>query len=152
MKKARFLGNIMAISSTLGDAKTHYFDHRWAQKSTTPFTRAISFNASPSSAAFMRQWIGSSLVQIMACRLLGSMPLYEPMLEYYGDPWELQWKLNRNLYILIYKNAFEIVVWKTTTILSRAQCATIMHSTVCLNGGIHGNCRDMFVYCIQNKN
>ena len=30
------------------------------------------FNSSPSSAAFMQQWIGSALVQIMACRLFGA--------------------------------------------------------------------------------
>ena len=34
------------------------------------------------SAAFMRQWIESALVQIMACRLVGAKPLSEPMLEY----------------------------------------------------------------------
>ena len=38
-------------------------------------------NSSPPSAAYMRQWIGSALVQIMACRLYGAKPLSEPMLE-----------------------------------------------------------------------
>ena len=33
-------------------------------------------------AAYMRQWTSSSLVQIMACRLLGAKPLPEPMLSY----------------------------------------------------------------------
>ena len=32
--------------------------------------------------AYMRRWAGSSLVQIMACRLFGAKPLSEPMLEY----------------------------------------------------------------------
>ena len=36
----------------------------------------------PPSAAYMCQWIGSSLVQVMACRLLGAKPLPEPMLPY----------------------------------------------------------------------
>ena len=36
----------------------------------------------PPSAAYMRQWIGSVLVQIMACRLFGAKPLPEPMLAY----------------------------------------------------------------------
>ena len=31
----------------------------------------------------MRQWIMSTLVQIMACRLIGAKPLYEPMLPCY---------------------------------------------------------------------
>ena len=38
---------------------------------------------------YMRQWIGSPLVQIMACRLFGAKPLSEPMLGYCQlDPWE----------------------------------------------------------------
>ena len=34
------------------------------------------------SAAYMCQWTGSALVQIMACRLFGAKPLPEPMLTY----------------------------------------------------------------------
>ena len=40
-------------------------------------------NSSPPSAAYMHQWTGSALVQIMACRLIGTKPLSEPLLEYY---------------------------------------------------------------------
>ena len=37
----------------------------------------------------MRTWIGSALLQIMACRLFGAKPLSEPMLDYHQlDPWE----------------------------------------------------------------
>ena len=39
------------------------------------------------SDAYMRRWTGSSLVQIMACRLFGAKPLSEPMLEYCN--WDL---------------------------------------------------------------
>ena len=35
---------------------------------------------SPPSAVYMRQWSGSALVQVMACRLNGAKPLPEPML------------------------------------------------------------------------
>ena len=50
-------------------------------------TKCLSFNSSPLSAAYMRQWIGSALVQIMACRLFGAKPLSKPMLGYfYLDP------------------------------------------------------------------
>ena len=38
-------------------------------------------NTSPPSAVYMRQWIGSVSVQIMACRLVGAKPLSESMLE-----------------------------------------------------------------------
>ena len=41
-----------------------------------------SFNSSPPSAAYMRQWIGSTLVQIMVCRLFGAKPLSKPILSY----------------------------------------------------------------------
>ena len=37
----------------------------------------------------MRQWTGSSLVQVMACRLFGTKPLSQPMLVYCQlDSWE----------------------------------------------------------------
>ena len=39
-------------------------------------------NSSPLSARYMRQWTGAALVQIMACRLFGTMPLSKPMLGY----------------------------------------------------------------------
>ena len=50
---------------------------------------SLDVNSSPPSAAYMRQWTGSALVQIMACRLSGAKPLPEPMLPYCQlDPWE----------------------------------------------------------------
>ena len=39
-------------------------------------------NSYPPSAAYMRQWIGPALVQIMDCRLFGAKPLSKPMLGY----------------------------------------------------------------------
>ena len=42
----------------------------------------LCINSSLPSAAYMRKWIGSALVQIMACRLFGAKPLPEPMLTY----------------------------------------------------------------------
>ena len=46
-------------------------------------------NSSPPSAAYMRQWNGSSLVQVKACRLIGAKPLPEPMMDYCQmDSWE----------------------------------------------------------------
>ena len=35
----------------------------------------LSFDSSPHSAAYMRQWTGSALIQIMAGRLFGAKPL-----------------------------------------------------------------------------
>ena len=39
-------------------------------------------NWSPTSAAYMRHWISTTLVQIMACHLFGAKPLSEPMMGY----------------------------------------------------------------------
>ena len=41
-------------------------------------------------AAYICQWTGPALVQVMACHLFGAKPLPEPMLTYCQlDPWEL---------------------------------------------------------------
>ena len=41
-----------------------------------------TFSLISPSAAYMRQWIGSTLVRIMACCLFGVKPLSKPMLSY----------------------------------------------------------------------
>ena len=46
----------------------------------TCVTRSQWVNSYPLCAAYMRQWIGSALVQIMASRLCGARPLSKPML------------------------------------------------------------------------
>ena len=48
-----------------------------------PWRRSqAQLNSSPPSAAYMRQWIGSALIQIMAWRIFGAKPLSKPMLGY----------------------------------------------------------------------
>ena len=42
----------------------------------------INVNSSPNSAAYMRRWIGSALLQIMVCRLFGTKPLSEQTFRY----------------------------------------------------------------------
>ena len=39
-------------------------------------------NLCPASVAYMRHWIGSALLQKMACWLFGAKPLSKPMLDY----------------------------------------------------------------------
>ena len=74
-------------------------------------------NSSPPSAAYMRRWTGSALVQIMACRLDGAKPLSEPMLTYCElDPKEhISMKFYLELNILIEENACEHVVCEMMT-------------------------------------
>ena len=79
-----------------------------------PFNFGIlrtNINLSPPSA-YMRQWSGSSLVQVMACRLFGDKPLNEPMLAYYQlDSWEhILEKIESESIIFIKENAIENVV------------------------------------------
>ena len=59
----------------------------------------LHFNSYPPCAPYMRQSIGSALVQIMACRLFGAKPLSKPILGYCQlNPYrsKLQWDLNQN--------------------------------------------------------
>ena len=60
----------------------------------------------------------------MACRLVGTKPLSEPMLEYFHLTLRniLQWNFNRNSDIFIQENAFESVICEMAAILSRPQC------------------------------
>ena len=62
----------------------------WHHPSDKPlYEPTLRFNSSSPSAAYMRQWTVSTLVQIMACRLFGAKPLPEPMLAYCQfDSWE----------------------------------------------------------------
>ena len=65
----------------------HYLNH-----STQIFQRLKAVNKFthlPPSAAYLLQWTESSLLQVMACCLLGTKPLPEPMLAYCQlDSWE----------------------------------------------------------------
>ena len=85
-----------------------WFSYRW-------------LNSSPPSAAYMYQWIGSVLVQIMACRLFGTLPWSKQMLGYYQlDPWEQKFvNVNQNTKLFIHKNATENIVSEMAAILSR---------------------------------
>ena len=40
-------------------------------------------NSSPPTSAYMRQWFGLALVQVMVCRLVSAKPISKPMLGYY---------------------------------------------------------------------
>ena len=67
----------------------------------------------------------SVINHIMACRLVGTKPLSEPMLEYIvnltpGN--KFQWNINRNSYIFIQENAYKNVVCEMPAILSLLPC------------------------------
>ena len=87
-------------------------------------TAMMCFNSSPPSAAYMRQWIRSALVKIMACHLFGAKPLSKLMWDIVN--WtlvkKLQWNFNRNLNIFINENTFENTVCAISSISSQLQC------------------------------
>ena len=55
---------------------------KWTWTNDDNKHKVHSINSSPPSAAFMSQWIGSALVQIIACRLFGAKPLSKPIQGY----------------------------------------------------------------------
>ena len=72
--------------------------------------------------------IQPSSVQIMACRLVDTKPLSEPMLENCKlNAWEkLPWSFIWNSYIFGQENAFVNVVGKMADILFRPQCVRVV--------------------------
>ena len=108
--------------------------------------RHYVINSSPLSAAYMRQWTGSTLVQVMACHLFGTKPLPEPTLAYcLLDPFRnnLHWNSNRNTWIRlganfndiwIHENVIENVICKITVILIRPQWVkAVFHNDVIMS-------------------
>ena len=69
-------------------------------------------NSSPPSAAFMRQWTGSSLVKVMACRYLApSHNLNQWWIIVNWTPRnKFQWNFNQNTHLFIHDNASENIV------------------------------------------
>ena len=63
-------------------------------------------NSSPPGTAYICQWMGSALVQIMACRLFGAKPLSKPMLVGIIN-WDLrnkvQWNFNQDTKLFIHE-------------------------------------------------
>ena len=72
---------LVQVMAWCRQASSHYLNPCWP--------RSQWVNSSPPSAAYMHQWNGSALVQVMACCLFGTKPLPEPMLTYCQlDCWE----------------------------------------------------------------
>ena len=81
----------------------------------------------------MRQWIGSALVQIMACRLFGAKPLSNPI--WFIVNWalrsRLQWKFNQNKKLIIHEIASASVVCEMAAILSRGRWDKMWNNNEC---------------------
>ena len=81
------------------------------------FMKTLSFqflNSSPPSAAYMRQWIGPALAQIMACGLNQCRVIVSWTLRN-----KFMWNFNRKTKPFIHENASENIVCEKAAILSR---------------------------------
>ena len=67
------------------------------------------------------------MILVMACRLAGAKPLFEPMLQYsqLAPRNKLQLNFDKNSNIFVQENAFESVVCEVAAILSRPQCVNL---------------------------
>ena len=95
--------------------------YKWEIRRLNLLVQAI--NSSSPGAAYIRQWTGTALVQIMACRLFGAKPLSKPMLGLWsirssGTNFSEIWT---NTNIFIHENAFENIVCEMAAILSRGR-------------------------------
>ena len=85
----------------------------------------LSINSSPPSAAYMRQRIGSALVQIMACHLFCAKPLSKPRaIVNWTIRNKLQWNFDHNRKLFIH--ASENVICEMAVILSWPQCVNTL--------------------------
>ena len=76
--------------------KLHISPGKMSSKWTNNAT-ACNFvvNSSPPNVTYMRQWIGSALVQIMACPQFVTERLFKPVLGYVNWTLILQWNFNQ---------------------------------------------------------
>ena len=81
----------------------------------------MCFNPLRMSDAYMCPYGKPALIQIMACRLIGTKPLLEPIVNWkLGN--KVQCNLNKNWKLFIRENAFEYVIHEMGALLSQSQC------------------------------
>ena len=111
----------------------------WLFRLTIMKTTILGFNHLRPRDAYMRQENKPSLVQIMACRLVGAKPLSEPKMEFCQlNTWESKFKHFHSTKL------FKNVVCEIAAILSRLQCVN--------DPGVRephrkSSCRDFIMVC-----
>ena len=82
-----------------------------------------TFKSSPPSVTYMRQWTGTPLVKIMACRLFGAKPLSKPMQGYcqLDHEEQISVKFQSKYKFFIHENAYENIICEMAAILSRGR-------------------------------
>ena len=93
-------------------------DWRGLSKATSNHTFSLTH---PPSSAYVHQWIGSAVVQIMACRLFGDKPLSKQCWVIVNwTLWhKLQWICYQNTNLFFHENASDTIVCEMAAILSR---------------------------------
>ena len=77
--------HVIAIDFSQGNMEEQPGGYGWEPSNgihVVVMLMCMALNSSPPSAAYMCQWSGLALVQIMACHLFGTKPLSKPMLGY----------------------------------------------------------------------
>ena len=108
-------------SNLLTSALSNHYEHcNIIANNTRSMLMPCIINSSPPSAAYMHQWIGSALLQKMACRLFGAKPLSKPMLDYcrLGPKEQTSVKFIQNIKLFIHENASENIVCEMAAVLS----------------------------------
>ena len=77
-----FIFNFFCVCYRCYELCNSWISSNWLSKILFKSPRGLWVNSSPPSAAYMCQWTGSALVQVMACRLFGAKLLPEPKLVY----------------------------------------------------------------------
>ena len=130
----------------------------WPSHDGNSYSQKGDINPSPPSAAYMHQWTGSSLVQVMACRLFGAKPLPEPIPAYCQlDSWkQISVKFESELYHFHSRKC----IWKCRLPKWRPSCPggnalmlkiTRDHETVCLTflDFLQGVSLDRETFCLS---
>ena len=105
----------------------------------------FDLNPLPPSAAYMRQWTGSSLLLVTACRLYGTKPLPKPILCYcqfdYCEHF-FSWNLNQILSFTFKEIHLKMSSAKMAAFLSRGKwvnadwCSRAVYASICLEVGV----------------
>ena len=115
--------NVQYIPRVMHQAKT-WTNFKYRQYRSPWHAPECNFNWFRNRGAYMRHQTRPSLLQIMACRMLCTKPLSEPILDFcqLGPCDFFQWKLNQTTTIFTEEYARENVVCEMATILSRPKC------------------------------
>ena len=81
VRRRAILPEPMLTYRSLDHQETNAFENVICQIASV-LSKSQCVNSSPRCDAYMRQWIGSALVQIMAYSLFGAKPLSKPILGY----------------------------------------------------------------------